>query len=438
MLSAPGHNVPVRRTDFDVAIVGASIAGCTAAILFARRGARVALIESHGDPAAYKRSCTHMIQSSANPVLERLGMAGRLEEAGGVRTTLETWTEMGWIADPGPRDGSRATGRNLCVRRSVLDPLLRATAVEMPGIEAMLGWRVTGLLSDEGAACGLTVNHTNGSRIEVRAALVVGADGRGSTVAELAQVPSKSTANARGAYFAYYGGLPGGTGSQVWLHGADVAYAFPAGKGLTLLAVFPAHDRLDRFRRDPEAALSELFAELPRAPEPAAGERVSPVHGRIDLHNVVRPAAMAGLALVGDAATASDPAVGVGCGWAFQSAGWLVDETADALPGGDGALDDALKRYRARHHAELNPHQSLIAEGSKARPPSGSERMLLSAAAKDPVIAGRFHAYASRNVKPREFLGPRTMVRAAWVDATRRRPDQAARSSPNSRIRSGS
>src|SRR4051794_37551610 len=138
-----------------------------------------------------------MIQSSANPVLERLGVASRLEDAGGVRTTLETWTEMGWIADPGTRDGARATGRNLCVRRSVLDPLLRATAVETPGVEAMLGWRVTGLLSDEGAACGLTVNHTGGSTIDVRAALVVGADGRGSTVAELAQVPSRVDANAR-------------------------------------------------------------------------------------------------------------------------------------------------------------------------------------------------------------------------------------------------
>src|SRR4051794_17315004 len=161
-----------------------------------------------------------MIQSSANPVLERLGVGSRLEEAGGVRTTLETWTEMGWIADPGPRDGARATGRNLCVRRSVLDPLLRATAASTAGVEAMLGWRVTGLLSDEGAACGVTATHVDGRTTEVRAALVVGADGRRSTVARLAEVPSRSSANARGAYFAYYSDLPleTGTGSHVWLH----------------------------------------------------------------------------------------------------------------------------------------------------------------------------------------------------------------------------
>src|SRR4051794_22708778 len=148
-----------------------------------------------------------MIQSSANPVLEQLGMAGPLEEAGGVRTTGETWTEMGWIADPGPRAGAPPTGRHLCVRRSVLDPLLRATAAKAPGVEAMLGWRVTGLLSEEGAARGVPASHTNGTTTRARAALVVGADGRGSTVAELAQVPSRVGANARGAYFAYYGDL---------------------------------------------------------------------------------------------------------------------------------------------------------------------------------------------------------------------------------------
>src|SRR4051794_36342826 len=162
-----------------------------------------------------------MIQSSANPVLERLGMAGPLGEAGGVRTTLETWTEMGWVAHPGPPAGAPPTGRNPCGRRAGLDPppratpprkprgeahppppartlcfggsaparLLRATAAETPGVEAMLGRRVTGLLSDEGAARGVTVGHTGGSTTRVRAALVVGADGRGSTVAELAQVP---------------------------------------------------------------------------------------------------------------------------------------------------------------------------------------------------------------------------------------------------------
>src|SRR2546423_15698905 len=71
---------------YDVAIVGASIAGCTAATLYGRQGMRVALIERHADPAAYKTVCTHFVQSSGVPVVERLGLGGGGAPAGGRRT----------------------------------------------------------------------------------------------------------------------------------------------------------------------------------------------------------------------------------------------------------------------------------------------------------------------------------------------------------------
>ena len=72
------------------------------------------------------------------------------------------------------------------------------------------------------------------------------------------------------------------------------------------------------------------IAALPDAPDLSGATRESKLIGKLDLPNVSRPAARPGLAFVGDAALASDPLWGVGCGWAFQSAEWLVDETADA------------------------------------------------------------------------------------------------------------
>ena len=78
------------RAAFDVVIAGASIAGCTAARLFALAGARVALVERRPDPAAYKVICTHQIQSSAVPTIERLGLAPLLEQAGAVRSRPAT------------------------------------------------------------------------------------------------------------------------------------------------------------------------------------------------------------------------------------------------------------------------------------------------------------------------------------------------------------
>src|SRR3954470_15842358 len=74
------------RTEFDVVVAGASIAGCAAARLFALAGSRVALVDQRPAPSAYKVACTHQIQSSAAPAIERLGLAPLLEAAGAVRS----------------------------------------------------------------------------------------------------------------------------------------------------------------------------------------------------------------------------------------------------------------------------------------------------------------------------------------------------------------
>lgn len=56
-----------RASDYDAVIVGASLAGCAAAIGLGRAGARVALVERQPDLAAFKRICSHQIQASATP-----------------------------------------------------------------------------------------------------------------------------------------------------------------------------------------------------------------------------------------------------------------------------------------------------------------------------------------------------------------------------------
>src|SRR4029453_200242 len=77
-------------TDVRAGVVGASVAGCTAARLYAQRGARVALVERRPDIDAYKTVCTHYIQPSATPTIEKLGLPAPLEESAGPCATRPT------------------------------------------------------------------------------------------------------------------------------------------------------------------------------------------------------------------------------------------------------------------------------------------------------------------------------------------------------------
>lgn len=394
------------RTDFDVVVVGASIAGCTAARLFGLAGARVALVEKRPDPDAYKVTCTHAILSSAVPTIERLGLAPLIEARGALRTRATAWTPCGgWLAVPG--DTPDCYG----VTRRTLDPLLRELAAGTPGVELLMGRTVVRLLGDGGRPAGVEVETPDHEVQSIGARLVVGADGRGSGVARLAGVRGRVRPHNRFFYFAYWRGIrPRTREARLWMLDPDGAAAFPNEDDLSVVVAGPHKSRLAEFRDDPEAAYRGMIAGLPDGPDLAGAERASKLIGKLDMPNVMRPAARPGMAFVGDAALATDPVFGVGCGWAFQSSEWLVDQAAPALLDG-GDLDEALDRYRRQFRRRLGLHHFAIADFSSGRKLQPFERLVFRAASVDSVVARAVEEIATRRRSPLRVLDPRLAPR---------------------------
>ncbi|WP_327303741.1 NAD(P)/FAD-dependent oxidoreductase [Streptomyces sp. NBC_01298] len=399
--------------DYDVVISGAGLAGSAAAILLARRGVRVALLERRSAPEAYKVLCTHSMTANAHPVLAELGLVPALEKAGAMRNTARWYTRWGWI-EPKPAPGGPELPYAYNVRRSVLDPLIRSRAEQTPGVELLPGHRVTGLVREAGRTVGVRASTPDGER-EIRARLVVGADGKDSAVAQLAGMRTRTYENSRFGYLAHYRGLPlpGGIG-QTWFLEPDMAYAFPNDDGVTVLAVLPDKKHLPAFREDLEGAFAAFVRALPEAPPIDSAERVSKIIGTIDYPLHSRKPTAPGVALIGDAALTGDPLWGVGCGWALQSARWLERAVAPAATG-RGSLDRSLARYARTHRRRTSGHQLLAADFARARPFNPVERLVFSAAARDASMARHMHRFGSRLIGPARFLNPVALAQAAAV-----------------------
>jgi flavin-dependent dehydrogenase len=303
------------------------------------------------------------------------------------------------------------------LRREVLDPLVRARAAGTPGVDLHLGHAAHGLVRDGDTVAGVVTRDRDGVETTLRARLVVGADGRDSQVAGMAEAGEKILANERFAYGGYFeGALPDyAPDSAIWFLDPHWAAAFTTDSDLMFYAAMPTKELLPEFKRDPAETLVSYIAGLPDAPPIREAHLVEPVMGKIDMRNRVRVPVAPGLALVGDAAMAADPLFGVGCGWAFQSGEWLADSVAPGLHG-EEPLERGLKRYRRLHKRRLAGHAFLIHDYSTGRKISRPERLLFRAAARDPKIATTFDRFATRQIGPAKTFA-KTVPRSIYVNA---------------------
>lgn len=391
----------VRENLLDVAIVGASVAGCASAILFARMGYRVGLFEqkSLADESHYKRLCTHFIQPSAVPVLDQLGLGLLREQPHAMQTQARFVTAGGIIDDPHAYGEDGAYALNL--PRSVLDPALRARArdhvqhfagdCEIAGVQASAqGWHVLG-----GAGQSLGV-----------ATLLIAADGRQSRLAKQIDAPVECKPNERAAVFAYFTGIacPAQQRSLFILHEGEMAFIYPLPNGRTLLSVYITKERAKAWRiaASVEAELLAYIGALPEAPDLQRAALHSAVQSYMDYPNQIRVPVCQSVALVGDAALSLDPMSGVGCGFALTSASLLAEafQHWDRSP---GKMDQALEAYARSYQATITPHVAGICADSLTGKSNEAQRSAYQNISANPQLRKAYLALTGRMILPAQF-----------------------------------
>lgn len=188
------------KTDIDVIIVGARCTGSAAAIGFATAGRRVVVFDGARFPSS--TISTHLLWAGGVAEVQALGALERVEAIGAPRLLV------GYAAIPDappiraaftPVDG---IDYGLCVRRKPFDAALVATA-RAAGAEVREQVRVVGLVRDGQRVTGVVARDPKHGMVELRARLVIGADGRRSTIARLvdADEPHTSHHNERVCFY---------------------------------------------------------------------------------------------------------------------------------------------------------------------------------------------------------------------------------------------
>ncbi|HEX8052985.1 MAG TPA: NAD(P)/FAD-dependent oxidoreductase [Thermoleophilaceae bacterium] len=341
---------------FDVVIVGARCAGSPLATLLARSGLRVAVVEQVTFPRTVLSS--HLIEADSLNFFKRLGILDPVRKTGvrfmhGVDTRLN---ELRLVTRFPLRPGD--LGGAAFLRRHLLDSILADAAAEA-GAEMRMDTKVVGLLEEAGRVTGVRVVH-DGRESELHAPLVVGADGRKSTVARLCGARRYNvTRNERSYYFTFFEGASPDSDDLFVFHRWDdrMVWAGAADSGLYLVGVSPEDHQREDFRRDPETNLmAHMRACEPTAAALADARRATKIFGIVRFEGYFREPTGPGWVLVGDAGHFKDPAAGRGIGDAFIQAERLAPTIVAGLDGTGPPLDLALAEWAAWRDRKFAGH----------------------------------------------------------------------------------
>lgn len=337
---------------YDVIVVGARCAGSPVAMLLARRGHRVLVVDRATFPS--DTVSTHYVHQAGLSRLRDWGLLGKVVDAGtpAIRHLDFSYTgiEIAGFADP--IDGIDVV---YCPRRTVLDQILVDGAREA-GAEVVEGFTVTDLLSEDGRVAGIRGREGDGPEVEFKARFVVGADGSGSVVAQKAGAETYRHLPAGCfIYYSYFSGLDWGMHHRTGF-GEQQIGTWPTNDGVNLLAVMRRRDRFADFRADVEGSFQEIFDQV--APELGeelrdSGERVENWRPMRYPDNYYRRSHGPGWALVGDAGYHKDPFTGWGITDAFKYGELLAEQLHKGLAG-EAEIDAAVAEYEKLRDEQSN------------------------------------------------------------------------------------
>jgi len=399
---------------YDVVIVGARCAGATLATFLARAGASVLLLEK--DPLRSDQILsTHTIHPAGLDVLDDVGVGDAVRAVAPPTHIVRLRKNDAFVDIQFPDQRAE-----YCPRRARLDGLLQDAAASA-GAEVLDRTRVTSVVRDGDRVVGVRATGPTGQELLCRARLVVGADGRHSTIARQVDAGEYLAYDApRAMYWGYWSAPAFWRTDPAYAFGMYVANTaghirviFQTDHDQLLIGSLPSVEDAMSWRTNPEEALvADLASDATTGPLIAGTTPDGAVRGTLKERYFFRTAAGSGWTLVGDAGHHKEFVIGDGITEALLQA---RDLAAAIAQGTDAAL---IRWWRARD-VEALPYFFLGQDEGALGPPSKLQQVVFARAAKVPALRARLAATLEHRLSPTETFPVQHVLWWALVAAFR-------------------
>lgn len=398
---------------YDVIVVGARVAGSPTAMLLARKGYRVLLLDRATFPS--ETLSTHMITVAGSAQLRRWGLLERVEATNcppvkNIVLDLEfdDYGKVVLTGFPPPVDGDFAA--IYAPKRTVLDKILVDAAVEA-GAEMRENFTVKEILMEGERVIGIRGSTPSGPMVTEYARLVVGADGMRSLVARSVDAPMYATVQPESCgYYTYWSGVPL-KGLEFYTRPQRTVIAFPTNDQHSAIFMEWPNREFHTFRANLEANYLKTIDDI--APDLAervhAGKVAHRFMGTADLPNFFRKPYGPGWALVGDAGVHKDPITAQGITDAFRDSE-LLAQAIDAGFAGRQPLDEALAGYERKRNEILMPIYEFIVEHATLEPFAPEFQQVMAALRGNQEATNRFFGVIQNTISWGEFFTPENLM----------------------------
>jgi flavin-dependent dehydrogenase len=402
--------------NYDAIVIGARCAGSPTALLLARKGHRVLLLDKATFPS--DTMSTHLVHPPGVAALKRWGLLERLEATGCPQVERYSF-DFGPVSVAGSPQATEGIDHAYGPRRTILDKLLVDAAVEA-GAELREEFTVEEIVAEDGEVTGIRGHAKGGDTVTESASVVIGADGKHSL---LAKAVSPETYNERPSqlamYYAYWSDLPvSGFETTIRAENRRGWAALPTHDGLTCM---PFGWPVEEFKANRGDIEGNFFAALDLAPEFAervrGAKRETKFIGSAELPGYFRKPFGPGWVLVGDSGYHKNPITAMGINDAFRDAE-LVAEALDDAFSEQRSFDEGMAAYQQTRDEAAMPVYEFTAEFASLEPPPPEMQQLIGAMQGNQEAQDAFVSVQAATLPAPEFFAPENIGKIMAAGAT--------------------